>query len=600
MTTQNKKNITRLALLFTICGVLLLAVAVGSLILRCRALEQRLDAAFLESLTAHTLESGESARELIENTQILLGDAVRLLERDGRPLDAVWADPILEMVNLGGYRLKVNYLNMEAMSTAEPGSEELRVFQQLQEGTNVVGGVIPTQGENDFYFLVARAVEQEGEIVGAVRAEVGAGLLSQQGHDSVLFHSVHRVISGSDGRVVCGSVPISRGRGLTELCLESGLSQREAEKFIAAYHEGESGSFRCTVREGRIYAAWAPVGYNGWRVLQFSQTPDLRVADTSVAQTVAMLVSLLVCAGLAAWIWWQRSKLAVERLRYSTLAEFKDTLIFEYDCRDDSMEFTSNALETLELDNLRLEHVTDMVNTFPVFHPGDMENVRRALWGTESMEPDEIEHDRIRLKRRDGSYSWYRSQYKAVFGAEGRPVRLIGTLTDISAQIDREIELRNQAQQDPLTGVYNRAGVKLINARLEQISRGILFMLDLDDFKSVNDTYGHMAGDRLLTAIGGVLRETFRTDDIVARVGGDEFVAFMSGSDSRVTAEQKGQELLERVRALRVDGVDRRVTVSVGAASAPALGRSYEALSLAADEAMYQVKHSGKGGFILR
>ena len=174
MTTQNKKNITRLALLFTVCGVLLLAVAVGSLILRCRALEQRLDAAFLESLTAHTLESGESARELIENTQILLGDAVRLLERDGRPLDAVWADPILEMVNLGGYRL-----NMEAMSTAEPGSEELRVFQQLQEGTNVVGGVIPTQGENDFYFLVVRAVEQEGEIVGAVRAEVGAGLLSQ-------------------------------------------------------------------------------------------------------------------------------------------------------------------------------------------------------------------------------------------------------------------------------------------------------------------------------------------------------------------------------------------------------------------------------------
>lgn len=216
------------------------------------------------------------------------------------------------------------------------------------------------------------------------------------------------------------------------------------------------------------------------------------------------------------------------------------------------------------------------------------------------MAQEQVEHDRLRLKRRDGGYSWYRSQYKAVFGSDGKVIRLIGTLTDISAQIDREIELRNQAQQDPLTGVYNRAGVKLINARLEQISRGILFMLDLDDFKSVNDTYGHMAGDRLLTAIGGVLRETFRTDDIVARVGGDEFVAFMSGSDSRVTAEQKGQELLERVRALRVDGVDRRVTVSVGAASAPALGRSYEALSLAADEAMYQVKHSGKGGFILR
>ena len=179
-------------------------------------------------------------------------------------------------------------------------------------------------------------------------------------------------------------------------------------------------------------------------------------------------------------------------------------------------------------------------------------------------------------------------------------MRLIGTLTDISAQIDREIELRNQAQQDPLTGVYNRAGVKLINARLEQISRGVLFMLDLDDFKSVNDTYGHAAGDRLLMAIGGVLRETFRTDDIVARVGGDEFVAFLSGSDSRATAEQKGQELLERVRQLRVDGIATQVTVSVGAASAPDHGRTYEALSVVADEALYQIKNSGKGGFALR
>ena len=122
---------------------------------------------------------------------------------------------------------------------------------------------------------------------------------------------------------------------------------------------------------------------------------------------------------------------------------------------------------------------------------------------------------------------------------------------------------------------------------------------DLDDFKHVNDTYGHAAGDRLLAAIGGVLRDTFRTDDIVARVGGDEFVAFLSGSDNRVTAEQKGQELLERVRELKVDGVDRSITVSVGAAGAPAHGRTYEELSLAADQAMYQVKNNGKGGFLL-
>lgn len=216
------------------------------------------------------------------------------------------------------------------------------------------------------------------------------------------------------------------------------------------------------------------------------------------------------------------------------------------------------------------------------------------------MAPNQIEHDRIRMKKRDGTYNWYRTQYKAVPSPDRQSIRLIGTLTDISMQIDREQELRKQAQQDPLTGLYNRAGVKLINARLEQISRGILFMLDLDDFKFVNDTYGHAAGDKLLVAIGRILTETFRTDDIVARVGGDEFVAFLSGSDSRSTAEQKGQELLDRVRALRIEGIDTPASISVGAASAPSHGQTYETLSQAADEALYFVKNSGKGGFHLR
>ena len=287
-------------------------------------------------------------------------------------------------------------------------------------------------------------------------------------------------------------------------------------------------------------------------------------------------------------------------MRYAVLAEFKDTLLFEYNCEEDSLEFTSNALDTLELEDGRMTGVLMDDGSLSVFHPEDVVNVRNALKNAVNMLPDQVEHDRIRLKGRDGNYRWYRSQYKAVFGSENRVVQVIGTLTDISVQIDREKELREQARQDPLTGLYNRAGVKMINARLKQISRGVLFMMDLDDFKSINDNYGHAAGDKLLTAIGRILTETFRTDDIVARVGGDEFVAFLSGSDSRVTAEQKGQELLERVRTLRIEGINTVASVSIGAASAPGCGRTYEALSAVADEALYRVKNGGKGGFLLK
>ena len=598
MSAQSKRNVTQLAMLFTICGVFLLVIGVGGLIIRCRMLELRLDEMFIESMISHTVESGEDARQLIDDTQILLEDSVRLLEQDGRPLNKSWANSLLGSMNLGGRRLGISYLDQDDLDAAEPGSEEKRVFQQLQGGTGVVGGVI--SNHEGFYFLVVRPVMQDNRIVGAVQAKVSADLLSSQGHDSALFHNIHRVIAGDDGRVVCGSSIENRGLALAELGKRAGLSQKTVDGFLAAYRASETGSYRYETEHGQGYAAWSTIGYNGWRILQFSQSPDLRVERSNMVQTLIMVASLLVCAALAGLNWRQRSRLAAEKLRYSALSEFKDTLIFEYDCQKDSMEFTSNALDTLDLDDVRLEDVTDMKNSFPVFHPDDLETVRRVLWDAEGMTKGQVEHDRIRMKRKDGTYSWYRSQYKAVFDSDGKVIRLIGTLTDISAQIDREIELRNQAQQDPLTGVYNRAGVKLINARLEQISRGILFMMDLDDFKSINDNYGHAAGDKLLTAIGRILTETFRTDDIVARVGGDEFVAFLSGSDNRATAEQKGQELLERVRTLRIEGIDTVASVSIGAASAPGCGRTYEALSAVADEALYQVKNSGKGGFLLK
>ena len=85
----------------------------------------------------------------------------------------------------------------------------------------------------------------------------------------------------------------------------------------------------------------------------------------------------------------------------------------------------------------------------------------------------------------------------------------------------------------------------------------------------------------------------------MARVGGDEFVVFLSGSDNIKLAEQKGQELLDRVRELRIEGIDAVASVSVGAARAPAHGRNYGALSVVADKALYQVKNGGKGGFAL-
>ncbi len=597
---SKQKNVARMAVVLTVCGALLLIVAVGSLVLRCRTLEFRLNEMYLESLTAHTGEAGEGAGYLIHYGETALKNIDLLIEEESRAPEKGWVAPVVNTFNLVDDRMDLSYLDRRDMEGRIWGSEGPELVRRVLSGEPVVSGLISDQGHESSYVVVAHPVEWDGQVVGALQARMRAETLLHQGKHSTFFHSVHSVIAGEDGRVVYGSSPETAGAGLVDLSADIGITVKEGQALNASYQAAESGSFYYDPAGGRCYVAWGQVGYNGWRIVQFSQSPNVQLERESMVQTVVMLVSLAGCAVLAALVWRQRARLAAEKLRYDTLSEFKDTLIFEYDCRTDSMEFTSNALETLDLKGTRLERVTDGSGCFPVFHPDDIGNVRRALRGTVNMIPDQIEHDRIRMKKRDGEYSWYRGQYKAVFSPEGKAIRLIGTLTDISAQIDREQELRHQAQQDPLTDVYNRAGVKLINARLEQISRGILFMLDLDDFKFINDTYGHAAGDKVLVAMGQILKDIFRTDDIVARVGGDEFVAFLSGSDNASMAQEKAQELLDRVRELKLEGIDTQISVSIGIASAPTYGRTFESLSASADEAMYEIKNGGKGGFALR
>ena len=600
MKRSNKGGAAWLLILLAVCGAILLAAALGMFLLRYRAMEQELNRMLIASMNAHVQEDGARVQDLIGSTEAVLVSAVQKVEEDGRAPDKSWVGPMLETKNLGGGQFELKYLDRGDLVRARWKDETRQTAEQLMSGTRAISDVIFDSEYEESYILIAFPLEWEGKVEGAVQAHLNASLLTQQGQYSALFETVHCAVADSEGCIVYGSIPESVGTNLMDMSSQNGITQKEVEEFRTSYLGDENGFFYYEADGGRNYMAWAPITYAGWRVVQFSQSPNVQIEQTSVVQAGLTLASLAVCAILAVMIWRQRARMAAEKLRYDALSQFQDTLIFEYDCHADSLEFTSNALETLDLTNARLERVTDENRSFPIFHPDDIDTVRRIFREAKNMLPDQVDHDRIRLRKRDGDYSWYRSQYKAVFDTSGQVVQVLGTLTDISMQIDREQELRNQAQRDPLTGLYNRAGVKLINARLEQISRGVLFMMDLDDFKYINDTYGHAAGDRVLTEVARVLEETFRTDDIVARVGGDEFIAFLSGSDSRTTAEQKAQELLEHVQRLKIEGIDIQTSVSIGAASAPTCGRTYEALSTAADEVMYRVKKSGKGGFMLR
>lgn len=203
-------------------------------------------------------------------------------------------------------------------------------------------------------------------------------------------------------------------------------------------------------------------------------------------------------------------------------------------------------------------------------------------------------------KGRTPVYVWYRTVYRSIVGVNGWVNRVIGRSYDISS--DRKIQeaLSEEMRLDPLTKLLNKVAVgEAINEFLRSNPEGtnVMFLIDIDNFKKVNDTFGHIVGDTVICDIAGVLRKQFRKTDIVGRVGGDEFIAFMKNTTmENAVAKAK---VLCRAAAKNLSGDDAVVslTLSVGMSVYHADGDDYETLFEMADHAMYQTKRSGKNGF---
>jgi diguanylate cyclase (GGDEF)-like protein len=159
---------------------------------------------------------------------------------------------------------------------------------------------------------------------------------------------------------------------------------------------------------------------------------------------------------------------------------------------------------------------------------------------------------------------------------------------------------------DDLTQLYNsRYMSQVLRRETKRASRSgrplSLLFIDLDGFKSVNDSHGHLCGSRALVEAAGLIRLSARETDVVARFGGDEFALILpdTGSEGAAAVGERIRERIAAHRFLLGDGLDIHLTVSVGVATLPDVAASTEGLIQAADEAMYHVKDHGKDGIYI-
>jgi diguanylate cyclase (GGDEF)-like protein/PAS domain S-box-containing protein len=302
--------------------------------------------------------------------------------------------------------------------------------------------------------------------------------------------------------------------------------------------------------------------------------------------------------------------------KYRALVEQIPAIVY-IDIANDTMATTyvSPQIEAL-LGITPQEYIEDAELWTKQLHPDDRERaVGEYLAGREAGDNFTFEY---RLIARDGRVVWFRDSATVVRDADGRPAFVHGVMLDITDRREAEEHAAFLAYHDNLTELPNRAMfeelLELAIARARRHDVGVAVMLiDVDDFKLVNDSLGHEAGDELIRQLADRLREATRETDLVARQSGDEFLLLLAdlertgsgalpdGSDGpALIAESVVTRIQEALRTpFEIGGTEVYVTASIGISMFPNHGQDALELMRNADTAMYRSKQDGPGGYLM-
>lgn len=293
-----------------------------------------------------------------------------------------------------------------------------------------------------------------------------------------------------------------------------------------------------------------------------------------------------------------QEQLAVSEQRYEIVLSQMQDIIFELDCQTFEIYYSPNFEKKFGY-SIPPEGFPDSMFATDIIYEDDKALLRKKfqdiLQGAKSMQHE------YRIKKSDGSYLWVEVHATAIREPYGGLRKILGIITDINSRKQEIIEVRRTAVLDPLTGLLNRREcIKRIEEYIQQSEAMAAFMLiDVDNFKTINDTMGHAYGDCVLTELAAGMRALFRQSDIVARLGGDEFVVFMSNIQERENAITKLNGILNLFKQYKHSIETNGISCSIGCSIYPEHGTTFSSLFQKADAAMYHAKKRGKSQYYI-
>jgi putative two-component system response regulator len=286
-----------------------------------------------------------------------------------------------------------------------------------------------------------------------------------------------------------------------------------------------------------------------------------------------------------------------ERTKYQFLADLSNEIIIDYDVDDDVITFSEKGWKELNLP-MSVNRFSQNLDKLPILSQRELRKIFEKVRKTTPIHP--IVREQYELTMPDGNNAWYEIILRTMWSREIVPKikGVIGKLLDINEQKLEMMRLENLAARDNLTNLYNRTTAQnmiehyMTNSKYPRA--GAFVFLDVDNFKRVNDNNGHIFGDKVLSNYAEVISSNIRSNDVAARVGGDEFIVFLKDLSNEIVIKKQIDRLYD---AFRVMGEDQDCSISMGIALFPKDAADYKTLSECADQALYQAKSKGKNQY---
>jgi len=296
-----------------------------------------------------------------------------------------------------------------------------------------------------------------------------------------------------------------------------------------------------------------------------------------------------------------QDKLRLSEERYGIIMSQTEDIIFEWNITEDTVYFSENWNKKFGYESVST-NISENIYKTNFIHKNDIRKLGKML--NDIIYGDTYKETEIRIRKNEDEYIWCKIRITAMFDEDGNIFKAIGIIIDIDKEKKEAEELLYKAQRDSLTGLYNKGtSQSIIEDYIMNEGKGVngaLFVIDLDNFKAVNDNLGHLAGDIVLTEIAKIISKVFHENSIVGRIGGDEFVIFLKDVDSEGVIQKKAKELLSGFKNTSTEEIlEYNVSGSIGISKYPEHGESYKELFISADKATYSAKNNGKGRYCI-